>query len=235
VPARPITLAAGLLLAVLLASGCSPRVVLVDHPPGPWVAHARKLQAIRGWQIKARMAVRSKRKGGQATVHWKRANNHHDLDLYGAFGSGRLRMQQDADQATLIDSKNHHYTGQSLQQLLYQHVGWQVPFSSLQYWIVGLSAPGKTQQQQWDKQGRLRNLQQDGWRIQFSEYHRIDGQDLPRRLQLDALPGTIPGLAGDPSWQEDQPGVLEQPLFRIKLVIRSWQLALTTTSGASKP
>jgi len=179
-----------LLLAAMLVTACSPRVVLVDHPASLWDVQVRKLQNIDSWQIKARMAVRSQRKGGQATVLWKRRQTRHDLDLYGPFGSGRLRLQQDTDQATLVDSKKHHYTDRNLQRLLYRRVGWQVPFSSLQYWIVGLSAPGKSEKAQWDEQGRLRSLQQNGWQIQYSDYRTVDQYSLPGRLQLDALPAT---------------------------------------------
>ncbi|HED13716.1 MAG TPA: outer membrane lipoprotein LolB [Gammaproteobacteria bacterium] len=227
-PAGQTVLTVGLLLAILLASGCSRQTILVDHPASPWAVQVKKLQTIRSWQIKARMAVRSRRKGGQATVRWKRINDQHELDLYGPFGSGRMLLRQNTDQATLIDSKNNRFTGRSLQQLLYRRVGWPVPFSSLQYWIIGLPAPGTIRQQQWDEQGRLSRLQQNGWKIQFSEYRKVDRYELPGRLQLDALPGTIPAIETDPSWLEDRPGGLEQPLFRIKLIIRNWQLPETT-------
>jgi len=228
-------LVATLVLTVLLASGCSPQVVLVDRPTHPWAQQVSKLRAIDGWNIQARMAVRSNRKGGQATVHWQRNRQLHRLDLYGPFGSGRMRLQQDAKQATLVDSKNHRFSGRSLQQLLFRRVGWQVPFSSLQYWIVGLPTPGQVQQQQWDQQGRLRSMQQHGWQIQFSDYRGVGEVELPGRLQLDALPGTIPNLQSDQSWLEEQPGQLEQPLFRIKLIIRRWQLTDTSDTGAPSP
>ncbi len=234
VPVRSNVLIGGLLLAILLTGGCSPQVVRVDHPTTLWDIHAKQLRTISNWQIKARMAVRSNRKGGQVTVHWKRMNNSHALDLYGPFGSGRMRLQQNPGQATLVDSKKYRYTGRSLQQLLFRRVGWQVPFSSLQYWIVGLPAPGKPQQQ-WDKRGRLRSLRQNGWEIQYNEYRKVGRYELPGRLQLDALPGTIPGLTSDFAWLEDHPGTLQQPLFRIKLIIRSWQLAKNPAAGVSNP
>ena len=64
-------------------------------------------------------------------------------------------------------------------------------FEPLQYWIIGLPAPGPRDQFELDSIGRLKRLVQSGWEITFIEYTQVGDLMLPKRLWIEALPGTV--------------------------------------------
>jgi outer membrane lipoprotein LolB len=52
----------------------------------------------------------------------------------------------------------------------------------LAWWVVGLPRPNADYQALPDAEGRLGELEQDGWRILFSRYEHHAGQQLPGKL-----------------------------------------------------
>ena len=54
----------------------------------------------------------------------------------------------------------------------------------MNYWVLGLPAPGPAPERQLDEQGRLKRLTQSGWDIQFLEYTRHGAFDLPSKMYI---------------------------------------------------
>jgi outer membrane biogenesis lipoprotein LolB len=81
------------------------------------------------------------------------------------------------------------------------------------YWVRGLPAPGKHDGIGLDYGGRARHLTQRGWQIEYPEYRTFQGVELPNRIVIRALPGTVTLDRGDPT--------LVDPIS-VKLVIGSW-------------
>lgn len=136
------------------------------------------------------MAVRTSQRSDTANVVWDRAGASDRLDIYGPFGSGHVRISADRSGASLIDASQTVNTATSIRDLLYQQAGWPVPFDALKYWLIGAPLPATQAEWQLDDKGRLTWLRQSGWFISFSDYRLNSGFDLPRKLKLEALPGT---------------------------------------------
>ncbi len=204
--------------AALLVSGCAlaPRAVEDD----PRAAFDERVEAMRGvdeWELRGRLAVKTKKRGESITMFWRREGREaHYINLYGPMGAGRVILTQDAGGAVLRDNEGQTHHDDSAEMLLHRVAGWRVPFESLQHWVLGVPAPGSDYEMELDGWGRLSALTQNGWSIEFQAYHYIDDQDMPRRLVMNALPGTE-HIVGDESG--------ESATIQIKALIKRWEWA----------
>lgn len=206
------------LAAALVTAGCAfvPLRPPVDEPGEAWQARVEAMREVNEWELRGRLAVRTEERGETVTMLWRRDGEEHYINLYGPMGAGRVILTQDADGATLRDSKSGVHHDESAEHLLYRVAGWRVPFQSMQHWVLGVAAPGSEHDKELDGWGRLISLTQNGWRIRFEEYHFIDGQDMPRRLVMNALPGTQHIV-------DDDAG--ESETIQVKAVIKRWEWA----------
>jgi outer membrane lipoprotein LolB len=149
-----------------------------------WQARQAALMAVTAWHIRGRLAVRAADQGGHATLDWKRDGERHRLDFTGPLGRGHLRLTRDSRGAELRDAGKRVWRASDAGRLLYRATGWIVPLDDMNYWVLGLPAPGATPERQLDEQGRLKRLAQSGWDIQFLEYTRHGGFDLPSRMYI---------------------------------------------------
>ena len=203
--------------APLLLSACvsTPSKPIPADPVGAWQARVEDLSEIESWEVKAKLAVKTHKRGGQATMLWRLDHEDHNINLYGPLGGGRIILTRNAEGATLRDNKKRTYQAQTPEELLYRVAGWQVPFGSMRYWVLGMPQPGIQYKESLDEWGRLQTLTQSGWEIVFVEYRDFDGRELPRKFLMTALPGTV-HIIGDDDNENDE--------VRVKIIIKRWRL-----------
>jgi len=181
-----------LLLAgtVLLIAACAPR------PPQPpslseaaWLAHRASVEALTGWQVQGRVAIRSEDDGWHATFDWQQRGDAYRLRLRGPFGQGAVELRGDDSGVWLQRQDRAPVFARSVDQLLQEETGWLLPVSGLQDWLLGVPVDGRPAVLGWDERGLLQSLQQAGWQIDYRRYQAVGGQHLPDRLRLvrDAL------------------------------------------------
>jgi outer membrane lipoprotein LolB len=202
-------------LVTLALSACvsAPPRPVVDDPDAAWQQRANDLYNIGGWEVKAKLAVKTHKRGGQATMLWHRDRDVHNINLYGPLGSGRVILTRDQAGATLRDNKKRTYHAGTAEELLYRVAGWQVPFQSMRYWLLGVPRPDEEYELSVDEWGRLQTLRQSGWEVEFQEYKEYEGRELPRRFNMTALPGRV-HIADDQLDENDQ--------VRVRVLIKLW-------------
>ena len=99
------------------------------------------------------------------------------LNLFNITVLGRLHS------VTLWKSAKDHVTARTPEALLQKEMGWSLPIRNMFYWVRGMAAPGAKHIRR-NKYGLLVGLTQDGWKIQFSDYSKIKGFDLPSKLKM---------------------------------------------------
>lgn len=208
---RPVV---GLLLLVAFIAGCATPVA---PPPAAdvdaaWRLRQTTLTPVTVWNVRGRMALRAADQGWHATLNWERDGERHRLDFTGPLGRGHLRLVQDGHGAELRDAEQRTWHADNAETLLYRATGWRVPLDGLNYWIVGLAAPGSVSNQQLDPQGRLKRLAQSGWDIQFLEYTHYGSFDLPSKLYITRQGNRM----------EDNPAGDE--VLEVRLSIERWTL-----------
>lgn len=199
-----------MLLAVLALGGCSTpatRPVPAD-PAAAWQQRQLAMADIGDWQLRARIALQAGESGGQADLLWSAQPSADDLRLVGAWGRGLVRLQFNAQGATLIDDNGVRHHGVDAADLLYRVTGWIIPVSSLHAWMVGIPVDGRQATLvQLDDYGRLKILEENGWRIEYDEYSDFGGRELPKRIQLSQT-RTLNGDAR----------------ITVRLVVTAWQV-----------
>lgn len=212
-------LAAWPCVAVVMASaGCAlaPPRAPEEDPQQAFNERVEEMRSVDEWELRGRLAVKTRKRGESITMFWRRGGSDHYINLYGPMGAGRVILTQDPGGATLRDSEGRTHQDDSAERLLYRVAGWRVPFESMQHWVIGVPAPDSDYEMELDGWGRLSTLTQNGWKIRFQEYHYIDGQDMPRRLVMNALPGTEHIV-------DDESG--ESETIQVKAIIKRWQWA----------
>ena len=210
-------------VAVALA-GCvaPPDIPPTDAPDAKalWRQHKATMATLSEWRIKAKIAVKTGRKGGNATMLWAHQPARQEIELYGPFGSGRIRINARPGHAVLVDTKGRTSEGASAADALYQRLGWQVPFTQLRDWVRGIPGAGEDEGERAtglvvDGAGRLRRFQQGDWRVEYQNYATVGQWDLPQRLSITAVPGSMEIYDDDGAYIGDQ--------LSVKVVLKRWQ------------
>jgi len=186
---------------------------IAETPKSLWQQRQQQLTTFVDWDLKGRLAVRAGARSDSVSFIWKRSGMKQEIQLFGPFGGGRVHISQNLDRAILVDGAGQEIQGRSVEEVLFNALAWSVPFTEMGYWVRGLPAPGKHDGIGLDYGGRARHLTQRGWQIEYPEYRTFQGVDLPNRIVIRALPGTVAFDGGDPT--------LVDPIS-VKLVIGSW-------------
>ena len=194
----------GILAAALLAgcAGLAPQPP-VNAPEEAWTAHRARLELVDSWRLGGRLAIRSGGEAWHATLNWHQENSRYAVRITAPLGQGSLRLEGNPRFVQLRTSKGESAVSNDPEQLLYQQLGWHVPVASLRYWVLGLPAPGSGQRQL-DSQGRLSELQQDGWSIRFMDYRQEGGLEVPTRVFASRGDAEVRLVVGE--WTIPQPG-----------------------------
>lgn len=166
-----------------------------------WAAHQAQLSGLDAWTLTGRIALSSETEAWNATLRWRQDDARYDILLIGPLGQGSLALKGDDRSVVLRTSDGQTSTATDPEGLLARHLGWRLPLEGLQHWVLGLPDPGRPAEPVLDEAGRLAELTQAGWTMQFLRYDPVE--DL-------MLPGKI---------------FLENPEWKVRLVVERWTLA----------
>ncbi len=189
------------LLLVLLLTACSPtptRPLPDTTPEQSWQLRQQQLKQLSHWQLSGRLAVLNEHEAWHMSMEWQQRLDRYSLNIIAPLGQGSMKLHGDAVQVMLMTDEGETINSNDPDHLLYQQLGWKVPVSALRYWVLGLPAPGDNQQSL-DEYGRLIQLKQAGWEIEFIDYQPHLGVELPRKVFIN------------------------NHLAKVKLVISNWQ------------
>jgi outer membrane lipoprotein LolB len=151
---------------------------------GDWKAHKAQISEIDGWQINGKIGIRAPQDSGSGTLFWLQRQDYFDIRLSGPLGRGATRLTGRPDAVALEVAGRGRFQAKSPEALVESQLGWQLPVSNLLWWVRGLPAPDSRSRVALDANGRLANLQQDGWDVQYLGYSEEDGYTLPSRIKL---------------------------------------------------
>ena len=177
-----LRLSAALTLAVI--AGC--RTIAPTPPPSAsWEQRRPQLQARAHFQLKGRVAVAAGNEGFDASLRWTQDGERSQLTLEGPLGVGGARVTASGDDLTLVTSRGEVVDSAAAHAALAERLGFDPPFASLRYWVLGVPDPAQPATESLDPaQQRLTALTQDGWRVDYQSYTSADGEPLPARLTL---------------------------------------------------
>ncbi len=170
--------------------------------PADWPARQAVLSSIKHFELSGRFGASNEEGAWQGSLQWRQQDGEYLITLSGPLGSGSMELRGDNGHATLRTADDAIYMAADADDLLLQHVGWDLPVSGLRYWLLGQPAPyNGGSEMEFDAAGRLQRLKQAGWNIQFRRYRQVNGIELPAKVFLD------------------------NPYFQVRLVVERWLLS----------
>ena len=192
----------GWLAAALLLNACTAVTVREAGAPGgeAYQQRAKQIVAFEEWGLVGKFSLDDGEDGGSGRLSWDVQPAGSDLGFRGVLGRGAWQLQVREHNATLKEADGTVQTAADVNELIHNRIGWSVPIEALAWWVRGLKAPGEIGHEQFDADGRLLNLQQHGWTVEFKRYRSIGEIVLPVRLEA----------------QRDS--------YRVKLAVGRWRL-----------
>jgi outer membrane lipoprotein LolB len=194
------SLAGGVAAAALaLLAGC--RTAPVPAPaPQPWSERRPALQSREHFELKGRVAVAAGAQGFNARLRWAQDGERAQLSLEGPLGAGAVHIDARGSDLDIVTANGARLTSDAARAELGARLGFDPPLASLHYWILGVPDPARPADETLDPAGqRLRSLEQDGWRIDYTHYVVVGAEWLPSRLTLERADVRVKLLVDD--WQ----------------------------------
>tara|TARA_B100000029_G_scaffold216349_1_gene214143 strand:+ start:9023 stop:9646 length:624 start_codon:yes stop_codon:yes gene_type:complete len=185
--------------------------VTAEDPGMLWQHRQESLNKFVDWDISGRLAFRMESRSGSSSLIWKHNEHEQRIQLLGPLGGGQINIYDGSDGVLLEDGTGKIFRGRSADEVFLSALSLSVPFAQLSYWVRGLPAPGVHNGIGLDRLGRVRNLTQDGWLIEYQEYQSFSNMELPRKIVVSSLPAL--NLPNDDKSNKS---------IHLKLVIGKW-------------
>jgi outer membrane lipoprotein LolB len=135
------------------------------------------------FELSGRIAVSYRDDAGSGHVAWRHAPRSDEMLLTTPLGQGVARLVRVDGDITLTTQDGREFRAADAESLTEQVLGFRVPIVGLADWVRGRAAqppaPAPTRQRA-DAAGRLAELEQAGWRIEYQAW----AGDLPSRMRL---------------------------------------------------
>ena len=175
-------------LAILLLPGCS--LIQTDTPVAPGVYHwqqvAQTLSSRTHWRILGKIGIRTPEESMSAAINeWTQHDDMYDVHLSSTFlGLGAARLSGNQHYVILEESGNEPIASDQPDLLIAQQLGFPLPVAHLKHWLKGLPAPGEHHISSRTTSGLPAQMQQFGWRLEFSKHQDVNGLPLPGKIKL---------------------------------------------------
>ena len=132
------------------------------------------------FDLSGRLAVRYGDEAFSGNLAWRHAPSADELLITNSLGAGVARLVREGERIVLTTAEPREYRGTDAEALTQEVLGFRLPVEGLTDWVrgrVARSGPAKAERAD---DGRLRALEQAGWRIEYLGYEG----DLPSRMRL---------------------------------------------------
>ena len=156
----------------LVLGGCATTVPVPSAPVD--------VQRSVNWTLQGRIGIQTDEQSLSGSLHWQHREQSDELLLTSPLGQGIARIMVNAEGA-LLDMPNqparHAADAESLTR---EALGYSLPVAGLVWWVQAQPAPDRVFEARRDAAGRLAQLKQDGWVIDYQ--YAADAPARPRKL-----------------------------------------------------
>lgn len=147
--------------------------------------HMAIIKNIQQFSLKGRLGVTSTPKSFSGRIGWQHTSENDHIDVFSPLGAKVANIIKTAVDVTLTNSKNELISAPDIETLTEETLGFKLPLDGLSYWALGRPSDSKlVEYVTWDNEGRIIELKQNGWDIQYDDYTMNDGYFLPRKTTL---------------------------------------------------
>lgn len=144
------------------------------------------------FELVGRVAVRHGREGMNGRVVWRHGPDFDEMLITSVLGQGIASITRRRGSVELVTADRSEYRATEAEALTERILGWRLPLAGLPDWVQGRADPAYPAKLARDARSRLRELEQNGWWIQYQEYEgarplmlRMSRDNLEIRLIVD--------------------------------------------------
>lgn len=145
-----------------------------------------------GFELVGRVAVRYGREGMNGRIVWRHGSNFDEMLITSVLGQGIARITRRRGSVELVTADQSRYKASEAESLTERILGWRLPLAGLPDWVQGRADPAYPARVARDARSRLRELEQNGWGIEYQEYEgarplmlRMSRDNIEIRLIVD--------------------------------------------------
>jgi outer membrane lipoprotein LolB len=133
------------------------------------------------FELAGRIAMKYRDEAGSGNIAWRHALESDEMLITSPIGQGIARIVRDGKEVVLRTQDGQELKAEDAETLTERALGFRIPLAGLADWVRGRAgASPEPLLVKKDAQGRLAELQQGGWTIEYQEYAGA----LPSRLRL---------------------------------------------------
>lgn len=162
-----------LILALALGGCAAPPVAPVDV----------RAVVSENWVLQGRIGIRTDEQNLSGQIRWQHHIERDELLLTSPLGQGVARIVRDVAGVTLEVPNRETRHAPDAESLTREVLGYGLPVSGLAWWVQARPAPGSPFEVVRDASGRVDQIRQDGWVIDYLQYAE-DAPQRPRKLAV---------------------------------------------------
>src|SRR5205814_9107602 len=151
---RAVWLAVG--TAALLACACAPVAL---KPPS----------AVE-FDITGRIAAHHGNDAFTGNLTWRHAQSGDEMLISTPLGQGVARIVREGEAVQLTTADNKQYSAPDAESLTERTLGFRLPLEGLADWVQGRASAGSPARVDKGPDGKLRALEQPGWKVEYQQY-----------------------------------------------------------------
>lgn len=167
------------ILCILPFFGCAS---FVPQRPQGAVAHTiitepgggLSSEASPSFGLSGRIAVKGSKESFSGGVQWRHAEGRDDIMLLSPLGQALAQLMRTPEGVQLTTAERENYYAADMESLTEKVLGWRLPIMGLPYWVQGKNSPLTPSAIDFDGEGRVVAIKQDGWEIAYSGYFPPD-------------------------------------------------------------
>jgi outer membrane lipoprotein LolB len=169
-------------------------------PETLWQARQIALLQFDNWKIQGRTVIRNKQEAWNVGLRWQQNHDQFQIQLLGPFAQGGVSIEGDDKLVIMTLDDGQKLQSTNAEELITKTLGMQLPINALRDWVRGLPhQQSNIESIEYDEQGRIIHLVQQGWDIDFKRYVPFKQYSLPSKI------------------------FITQPDRSLRLVITSWK------------
>lgn len=147
-------------------------------------AHLLTIATITAFNLKGKIGVQANRNSFSGSMHWQHALETDHIAIFSPLGSQVADVKKTPTFVTLTDNQGQAITEKNAEALTEKVLGWQLPLAGLSDWVLGRPSHTGLSDREWDADGKLIKLTQNGWQIEYTEYTNMGAYQLPTKMHL---------------------------------------------------